>query len=152
MLVHNRILTILVFSFALLFSVLTRADVAHSLTGAGGYDLVSYHQQSGPLRGDGSFVSTYDGVDYLFASEENKQTFETDPEQYLPAYGGYCAYGVSVGKKFHVDPLAWKIVDDKLYLNLNKKVQTIWLKDIEGNISKADTQWQQIKSTPAAQL
>ena len=42
----------------------------------------------------------------------------------LPAYGGFCAYGVALGKKFDDDPRYWKIVDGKLYLNLDGDIQT----------------------------
>ncbi|EEZ94024.1 conserved hypothetical protein [Legionella longbeachae D-4968] len=43
------------------------------------------------------------------------------------------------------DPLAWKIVNDKLYLNLDKQIQEIWAKDMPGNIKKADAQWIKIR-------
>ena len=135
-----------------IFSMMAMAGVATSTLAVSGYDVVSYHQDSGPVRGDGSFVSEHAGDTYLFASKENKATFDADPEKYVPAYGGFCAYGVSVGKKFHTDPLAWKVEDGKLYLNLNKKVQEIWLKDVTGFIAKADKNWPGIEGTPAADL
>lgn len=87
----------------------------------------------------------YQGVAYIFASTENKKIFAANPEKYLPAYGGYCAYGVSVCHKVISDPLAWKIVNDKLYLNLDKQIQEIWAKDMPGNIKKADAQWIKIR-------
>ena len=110
-----------------------------------GYDLVSYFQTSGPMRGTGDHVVYRNGVAYLFATDENKKAFAENPEKYLPAYGGYCAFGVAVGKKIVSDPLAWKIVDGKLYLNLNKNVAVIWSKDIPGYIKKAELNWPNIK-------
>ena len=145
-------LAILILLAGSIFSFMATAGVSTATPAVSGYDVVSYHQEGGPTRGDGSFVSEYDGETYLFASQENQATFDADPEKYVPAYGGFCAYGVSVGKKFHTDPLAWKVEDGKLYLNLNKKVQTIWLKDVPGNISKADANWTDIAEIPAAQL
>jgi len=58
--------------------------------------------------------------------------FEANPEKYIPAYGGYCAYGVAVGNKFIADPELWMIEDGKLYLNLDTDIQKKWLKDIPG--------------------
>ena len=145
-------LAILILLTGSIFSVLAMAGITTAAPAVSGYDVVSYHQDSGPTRGDGSFVSDYDGETYLFASQENKATFDSDPEKYVPAYGGYCAYGVSVGKKFHTDPLAWKVVDGSLYLNLNKKVQDLWIKDVPGNIVKADNNWSDIANVPAAEL
>lgn len=131
---------------------LAQAEVAHSTVGAQGYDLVSYHSESGPVKGNGNHLSTHDGVNYLFASKANKKTFDKNPEQYLPAYGGWCAYGVAVGKKFVADPTIWKVVDGKLYLNLDKKIQKIWDKDVSGNITKADVQWTTIEAKNPSDL
>lgn len=118
----------------------------------GGYDLVSYHQESGPVRGSGFHVAQHHGATFLFASEENKNAFEADPEKYLPAYNGYCAFGASLGKKFHSDPTIYKIVDDVLYLNLDAGIQEKWNADIAGNIEKADKNWKTIATKSAADL
>ncbi|KTC83548.1 YHS domain-containing (seleno)protein [Legionella cincinnatiensis] len=132
--------------FLLLQSSISAASNSISLVGNQGYDLVSYQQKSGPVRGNGNHVAFYQGVAYIFATAENQKTFAANPEKYLPAYGGYCAYGVSVGHKVISDPLAWKIVNNKLYLNLNQQIQGIWVKDIPGNIKKADAQWIKIQN------
>ena len=127
-------------------------NVENSTTGVLGYDLVSYHTEGKPVRGDGNNLVVYEGVTYLFANEENKKAFEKNPEKYLPAYGGWCAYGVSVNKKFVGDPEVWEIVDGKLYLNLDKNIQNEWSKDIPGNITKADANWAEIKDKSPADL
>ena len=128
------------------------ADVAHSTTGVGGYDLVSFHTGEKPVRGNGNHLVVHDGVTYLFQSAETKGAFEADPERYLPAFGGFCAYGVAVGKKFHGDPDVWEVVDGRLYLNLDNKIKGIWVQDVSGNIAKADGQWKKIRNVPAAEL
>lgn len=127
-------------------------NVETSTTGVLGYDLVSYHTDGKPVRGDGNNLVVVDGVTYLFANEANKKAFEKDPEKYLPAYGGFCAFGVSVGKKFVGDPEVWKIVDGKLYLNLDRNIQKMWFEDIPGNIVKANQNWPQIKDKSPDQL
>jgi hypothetical protein len=48
---------------------------------------------------------------------------------------------VSRGSTADIDPEAWSIVDGKLYLNLNKKIQKMWAEDMSGNIEKADKNW-----------
>lgn len=123
-----------------------------STTGVLGYDLVSYHTGEKPVRGDGKNVAVLDGTAYLFASEENKKAFEKDPERYLPAYGGYCAFGVAINKKFIGDPEVWKVVDGTLYLNLDKNIQSNWNEDIQGNITKADWNWTGIKDKSPDEL
>ena len=97
-------------------------------------------------------MTVFDGVTYLFASEDNKKKFDANPKKYIPAYGGYCASGVTGEKKFVGDPEVWKIVDGKLYLNLDKDVQSEWGKNVPGNIRKADSIWPRIKDTPPSDL
>jgi hypothetical protein len=48
---------------------------------------------------------------------------------------------VSRGTTADIDPESWAIVDGLLYLNLNKRIQRRWQKDIPGNITKADRNW-----------
>jgi len=131
---------------------LANAGVEHSVTGAGGYDLVSYHTGKKPLPGNGNHLSEVDGVTYLFSSSGNKKAFDRDPERFLPAYGGYCAYGVSVGKKFVGDPNVWEIVDGRLYLNLDHSIKQLWRKDIPAHIEKADQHWTRIREKHPSEL
>lgn len=133
-------------------SVAVLANIANSTTGVQGYDLVSYHTANGPTRGNGHHVSVHEGVTYLFSSKENRKTFERNPTKYLPAYGGFCAFGVSVGKKFVGDPEVWKIVDGRLYLNLDENIQKQWSKDIPGRIGLADKNWPIIKDKSPSEL
>ena len=119
-------------------------DVDKAAVAASGYDVVSYHTQTGPTPGSGWHVSEYDGATYLFANKKNKKVFDKDPDKYVPAYGGFCAYGAAVGKKFYSDPLAWHIENGRLYLNLDDKIQAKWLKDVSGYIKKGDANWKTI--------
>ncbi len=127
-------------------------DYTHSTPGISGHDPVAYFTDGKPMRGSGYQVSVFEGVTYAFASEEHKEMFEANPEKYVPAYGGYCAYGVAVGKKFVTDPEVWRIVDGILYLNLDRDIQRKWQKDVPGYIKKADVNWSEIKDKAASDL
>ncbi len=127
-------------------------DYTHSTPGISGYDLVAYFTDGKPMRGSGFQVSVFEGVTYAFASEEHKEMFEANPEKYVPAYGGYCAYGVAVGKKFVTDPEVWRIVDGTLYLNLDRDIQRKWQKDVPGHINTADGNWLKIKGKAPSDL
>ena len=119
---------------------------SHSMVAVQGYDVVSYQMDGKPQQGNGNHLATHHGVTYIFVNEANKKLFEANPHKYLPAYGGYCAYGVAVGKKFVGDPEVWEVVDGKLYLNLDNKIKGIWAKDISGHIKTADKKWTMIKN------
>ncbi|HSS63651.1 MAG TPA: YHS domain-containing (seleno)protein [Gammaproteobacteria bacterium] len=117
-----------------------------------GYDVVAYFTQGQPTIGRAKFSTEYKDATYRFASSEHLKAFEKNPEKYVPQYGGYCAYGVAVGAKFDGDPLLWKIVDGKLYLNLNEDIQATWEKDIPENITKANRNWTKIASKTPKEL
>ncbi|GAA4406443.1 hypothetical protein GCM10023187_25890 [Nibrella viscosa] len=110
-----------------------------------GYDPVAYFTESKPVPGDANISYNYQGADWYFASETNRDAFKANPEKYAPQYGGYCAFGTSRGYKAPTEADAWTIVDGKLYLNYNTKVRTEWNKDQPGYIKKADTNWLTIK-------
>jgi len=53
--------------------------VAHSTTGISGYDAVAYFTEGKPRRGNGHYAAEFDGVTYLFASEDNKKNSKLAP-------------------------------------------------------------------------
>lgn len=110
----------------------------------GGYDPVAYFTESKPVKGTAALTYNWQGADWHFASRQHLDAFKAAPEKYAPQYGGYCAYGTSQGYKAPTEPDAWTVVDDKLYLNYNKKVKETWRKDQAGYIKKADANWLQV--------
>ena len=107
-----------------------------------GTDPVAYFKESKAVQGSSEFEYEWMGVKWQFSNEENRDLFASNPEEYAPQYGGYCAWAVSQGYTASIDPQAWKIVDGKLYLNYSQDVQKRWSKDIPGNIAKADANWE----------
>ena len=110
-----------------------------------GFDVVAYHTKGKPLQGDAKFAVVHKQATYRFTSAEHLKAFKADPDKYVPAYGGYCAYGVSVGAKFDGDPRYWKIVDGRLYLNLDQNIYALFLKDVPGTIAKANANWPKLR-------
>jgi len=140
----------------ILFFMLSTAVMAgnnfNSTPAVQGYDVVSYQNAKRPVRGNGNFVVEYNSAVYLFSSEENQKIFSENPDRYAPAYGGFCAYGVSLGKKFVADPEVWRVTQNKLYLNLDTSIQAQWIKDIPSHIKTANAQWKVIKKKPYQSL
>jgi hypothetical protein len=115
-----------------------------------GYDVVSYFEGPAPLKGNEKISVTFAGVTWRFSSADNRKKFIQARNKYLPQYGGHCAYAVSENRFADVDPLAYKIVEGKLYLNCDMKVQKIWEADIDENIAKADANWPAMTHPQAA--
>lgn len=109
-----------------------------------GYDTVAYFTQSKPVEGSDSYTTEWSGATWKFASQENLDLFIAEPEKYAPQYGGYCAYGVAQGNLVKIEPEQWTILDNKLYLNYNEKLNKAWKKDIPGYIKTADELFNQL--------
>ncbi|OQW33403.1 MAG: tat pathway signal sequence domain protein [Nitrospira sp. SG-bin1] len=110
-----------------------------------GYDPVAYFTEMKPVKGSPEFRSDYQGATFQFASAAHRDTFVANPEKFAPQYGGYCAYGMAKGYKAKIDPVAFSVVRDKLYLNYNETIRARWLSDIPGYIQKADTNWPEVQ-------
>ena len=106
-----------------------------------GYDPVGFFTDHQPVKGNPKYVTKRDGAIYFFASKEHKELFAQDPAKYEPAFGGYCAYGVSRNKLVEIDVEASQVVDGKLLLQYSKGVRDDFNQDVKGNLAKADANW-----------
>ena len=109
-----------------------------------GYDPVAYFVNGEPRRGDDVFRYEYQGVTWRFSNAANKQAFIDSPERYIPQYGGYCAYAASKNALADIDPAAWTIHNNRLYLNYSLNVRRIWRSDRDPNIKAADQFWPEL--------
>jgi YHS domain-containing protein len=113
-----------------------------------GYDAVAYFKQLGkPVKGNPEIKSSFQGATYLFASAQNKADFDKDPAKYAPQYGGFCAYGVTIGVLADIVGSDGFVYKDKLYVCGNKDAETSFITDLDGNIEKADTNWRQLSGS-----
>ena len=110
-----------------------------------GFDPVAYFQENKAIEGENTISYKWSGSIWKFTSEENLEKFKIQPEKYAPQYGGFCAYGASENHLSPTDPEAFTIVDSKLYLNYNKKVKELWIKNTEQRIQKANEYWLTLK-------
>ncbi len=106
-----------------------------------GFDTVAYFTEGKAVKGKASIATEWNGATWHFSKQEHLELFTADPEAYAPQYGGYCAYGVAVDSLVKIEGNLWDIVDDKLYLNFNKKLQKKWRTDIPGYINTADAKF-----------
>lgn len=107
----------------------------------GGYDPVSYFSTSGPHEGNPHFEITWKESMWRFASEENMKLFKESPEQYAPAFGGYCAFAVSKGFTAPSSPEFWELHQGQLYLFSNQKVKQDFAKDFDKMKALAEKNW-----------
>lgn len=115
-----------------------------SSTAIKGYDTVAYFTERKAIKGSKEFEVDWKGATWRFSSEKNKILFTNNPDKFSPQYGGYCAFAVADNNLVGVDPTQFYILNDKLYLNYNKKIQKKWELQKEAFIKKADNNWPSI--------
>jgi YHS domain-containing protein len=122
-------------------------NTSWSGTAIKGYDPVAYFSDNKAIEGKSDFQSMHDGATYYFASKEHKDLFDANPDKYLPQFGGYCAYGVSINKTVNIDPAAFQIIDGKLYLQYSQDILDKFNQDPSGNLQKARANWPKLVET-----
>ena len=106
-----------------------------------GYDPVGFFTAGEPLLGIAAFTATHEGATYRFATPEHKALFEKDPAKYVPAFGGYCAYGVAKNTLAPVQISTWQLVDGRLVLNKNAAIREAFNEDVPGHLRDAEANW-----------
>lgn len=114
-----------------------------------GYCPVAYFAADKAVRGKPMFASTHNNVTYHFVSADAKEAFDANPTKYIPAFGGWCAFGMAVEDKFPVNPRLFKIVDGQLLLFLGNKgvdAQQLWNDSDEKELlRKARAHWSTVQ-------
>jgi len=105
-----------------------------------GFDVVSFYSGK-PVEGKKEYVTLHEGAFWSFSTQANLDLFKTNPEAFIPQYGGYCAWAAAHGKLAKGSPENWHVRDGKLYLNFNGRIQTLWDRDVAGFIKRADGNW-----------
>ena len=133
-------------------SIQERFDTLGNGVALGGFDPVAYFPEGGSKAAKG-FIQRdlkHKGVTYRFASDANRDRFRANPEKYVPAFNGWCAWAMSeLNAKVDVEPTAYEVYNGKLYVfydHADLNTRKMWLENPKGMISKANGNWKaQIK-------
>ena len=132
-----------------------------------GYDVMGYWGPNGgsAIQGNPSINITVISKDQNqaarayelhFSSEANKAKFATDPDHYMPQYGGFCAWGVCCERKpnwpwtpTHLGPPAgvdqqsngWGIRDGKLYFAIWQSYIQKFFQDGAQHVQEGEERW-----------
>ena len=106
----------------------------------GGYDITTFYAGV-PLKGKAEHFADYKGARWRFSTQTNRDKFAAAPDDFLPAYGGYCAWALANDKLAKGNPKHWSVEDGRLFLNFNGRIKARWEKDKARFISDADERW-----------
>lgn len=115
---------------------------------AEGYDVVDYFDNKS-VKGSSKYSTTFIGLKLNFSNEQNLKKFKSNPQKFLPQYGGYCAYAMAkTGEKVSVNPKTFEIRDGKLFLFYNaffNNTLESWREEgAERLNTQADENWKKI--------
>jgi YHS domain-containing protein len=84
----------------------------------GGFDPVSYFQAGGAKAEPGVAAHEYalDGVNYRFVNKEHKAWFMAEPERYAPAFGGFDAAAMALGRQQSAPPEHFRVDAARLFV------------------------------------
>ena len=132
-----------------------------------GYDVMEYWGKDGgrAVKGTSALNLTILGKDQngtervhtmLFSTANNMQTFFAAPDQYMPQFGGFCAWGIarenppqwpwsptSMGPPGGVDAKnrGWAVHNGKLYISIWASVMNDFLANATANVALGEARW-----------
>ena len=130
-------------------------NINHEKVILDGYDVVAYHTEGKAIPGDSKISANLEGIVYQFSTKENRSLFLSEPDKYVPAFGGWCTFLMGIEKSIFPptrskpDPENFKIIDSRLYL-FGKNSQQNFREVFEENdsskiLSRAEKFWQSRK-------
>ena len=111
-----------------------------------GVDPVAYFTDGKPVPGRAEFEYRYAGAIWRFHNEGNRAAFATDPNVYMPRYGGYDPVGISRGHATPGFPALWIVYEQRLYLFYTADARAAFLVDPAAGIAAASARWTAVRS------
>jgi YHS domain-containing protein len=108
----------------------------------GGNDPVAYFASGSAVTGRLGIKTQHLGLTYRFASDENRRQFITNPERYVPQFGGFCAQAMAYAIPTPAANDVFKIIDGKLYLFADARAKLYFEMDQERNLRLAWHYWE----------
>eukprot|EP01065_Artemidia_motanka_P048748 TRINITY_DN7939_c0_g1_i1.p1 TRINITY_DN7939_c0_g1~~TRINITY_DN7939_c0_g1_i1.p1 ORF type:complete len:206 (+),score=49.29 TRINITY_DN7939_c0_g1_i1:67-684(+) len=131
----------------------------------GGADVVAYFSMPADadgLKGSPELGVAYEGYTFWFVNESTRDTFKASPQKYVPAWGGFCAWGMAregfngnpskdaepgyvwngVRMGPPCDPVGgWAIVEGRLLCSISRKYMNKFLSLGAEGVRDADYRW-----------
>jgi peroxiredoxin/YHS domain-containing protein len=105
-----------------------------------GYCPASYLLTGKAVKGSPEFKVTHKDKVYYAASAEAKKALESEPDRYLPQFGGLCT--TSMGGEFsnfiYSDPTVFDVYNGKVYLFVSQRAMNVYLQDKDKYIKQAE--------------
>jgi hypothetical protein len=113
----------------------------------GGVDPVAYFDGNGPKVGRADLEFRYANAVWRFSNEGNLAAFKSNPDIYMPRFGGYDPVAIGRGVGAAGNPAVWQIENKRLYLFYDAASQKAFNDDAERAIDTAERRWPEVLLT-----
>lgn len=110
-----------------------------------GYDPMAYFYKNKAMAGSSRHSAKWGGGTYWFSSAQYRSWFKSNPDRFVPMYGGWCAMSLTRGKKVDSDPNFFVRRDSGLYVFANHEEMQAWLTNEAKHEAQAKQHWEQIQ-------
>lgn len=152
----RRVVSVLIACVMLPAVLLAAEPVSKSRLGGvaiGGHDSTAYHllaaSQEDVVKGVKSWVVKWKGAKWRFASKESSERFAAEPERFAPAFNGFCANALSLGKGLlRTDGTHWEIIGERLFLFYAAAGRERWVDagaTVSDYIQQAEAAWDKLR-------
>lgn len=107
----------------------------------GGMDVVELRDHGRLAAGRPDIATHWRGQDWLFTAEPQRNTFESNPRRYAPAFGGMCPVQLAKGRTAPGRPEYAMIVGGKLYLLSSEAGRAAMAADPQRILDMATQAW-----------
>ncbi|NQW51455.1 MAG: hypothetical protein HQ465_09480 [Rhodospirillales bacterium] len=114
--------------------------------GLKGYDPVAYIILGAATPGVTNYEVIWDSVRYRFANARHRDLFKTDPDTYLPQFGGQCAMNMANGNLREADPTIWTISNGRLYVFASAAGSERFRQETAANAARAAANWRNLRN------
>lgn len=119
----------------------------HTGLAIGGYDPVAFYVEGKPVPGSPDVELRYAGAIWRFSNIGNREAFATQPDVYMPQFGGYDPIGVSRGVAVAGNPNLWLIAGGHLFLFYDRRRLDTFAADPARFIAEAERKWPDVLNT-----
>jgi YHS domain-containing protein len=107
----------------------------------GGYDSAAYWTSKKATMGTPALSFQWDGVNWLFANQTNRDAFAASPAKYAPGFNGYCPFCLAGGKLVPGIGSMWDVHKGKLYLLLSQRIKDDFMMKADYYVERATAYW-----------
>ena len=109
-----------------------------------GIDPVGYAADGAALPGRSDIATTWRGKSWHFVTEENRDTFESNPRAYAPGLDGLCVVALSEGRSEPGNPRYFVVIGQRTYFVRSQRARDMLIRDPQRILMEAKARWAQM--------